>query len=224
MIKVTYGVTATRYNIQKKLRSLSEVPVMSFDTETSGVYPKQDRKTAQKLLDKDRDLSIDQIKQYRMVAGNSGLSFPSLVVTTHFIFGLSKDHSEILIPDTIHTEMLIWEFIASYKGLLLIHNALFDLQIMYNRIRCFPENYVDTAIMSKCFINHVDIWKAKTGLKELMKGQYDPAWSIYDEYEPENPKNPKFLKYCSIDGAATFNLWEEIEGHRKNEKEMYELY
>jgi hypothetical protein len=221
MIKVSYGVTATRYNIQKKLNKLAENPVMSLDTETSGVYPKQDRSTAQKLLDKDQDLSIDQIKQYRMVAGNSGLSFPSLVVTTHFIFGLSKDHSEILIPDTIHTEMLIWKFIAYYKGLLLIHNALFDLQIMYNRVHCFPQNYVDTSLMSKCFINHVDIWKAKVGLKELMKNQYDPTWSLYDEYEPNNPKNPKFLKYCSIDGAATFNLWEEIEDHRKNEEEIY---
>jgi hypothetical protein len=221
MIKVTYGVTATRYNIQKKLNSLSDKPVMSLDTETSGVYPKQDRKTAQKLLDKDPDLSIDQIKQYRMVAGNSGLSFPSLVLTTHFVFGLSRDHSEILIPDSVHTEMLIWKFIASHKGLLVIHNALFDLQIMYSRVGCLPQNYVDTAIMSKCFMNHVNIWKAKTSLKDLMKSQYDPAWSIYNEYEPENPKNPKFLKYCSIDGAATFNLWEELKAHSKKEEEIY---
>jgi hypothetical protein len=221
MIKVTYGVTATRYNIQKKLKRLSEISVMSLDTETSGVYPKQDRKTAQKLLDKDPDLTIDQIKQYRMVAGNSGLSFPSLVLTTHFVFGLSKDHSEILIPDTIHTEMLIWKFIASHKSLLVIHNALFDLQIMYSRVGCLPQNYVDTALMSKCFVNHVDIWKAKVGLKELMGKQYDPSWSVYDEYEPDNPKDPKFLKYCSIDGAATFNLWEELKAHSKKEEEIY---
>ena len=221
MIKVTYNVVATRYNIQKKLKSLSDNAVMSLDTETSGVYPKQDRKVAQKLLDKDPDLSIDQIRKYRMVAGNSGLSFPSLVVTTHFIFGLSRDHSEILIPDTIQTEMVIWKFIASHKGLLVIHNSLFDLQIMFNRIGLFPENYVDTAILSKCFVNHVDIWKAKVSLKELMGKQYDPSWSVYNEYEPDNPKDPKFLKYCSIDGAATFNLWEEIESHQKNEEEIY---
>ena len=92
---------------------------------------------------------------------------------------------------------------------------------MYNRVGCLPQNYVDTAIMSKCFMNHVNIWKAKASLKELMKNQYDPSWSIYDEYEPENPKNPKFLKYCSIDGAATFNLWEELKAHSKKEEEIY---
>lgn len=221
MIKVTYDVAATRFNIKKTIKSLSEKEVMSFDTETSGVYPKQDRKLAQKLLDKDPDLTIDQIKSYRLVAGNSGLSFPSLVSTTHFIFGLSNSHSVILIPDSSHTEMEIWEFVAYHEGLFLIHNALFDLQIMYNRIKKLPKNYVDTAIISKCFVNHVDVWKAKVSLKEMMKDQYDPSWSLYDNYEPENPKDPKFLRYCAIDGCATFNLWEEIEDHRKKEEEIY---
>lgn len=221
MIKVTYDVAATRFNIKKTIKRLSEKSVMSFDTETSGVYPKQDRKLAQKLLDKDPDLTIDQIKSYRLVAGNSGLSFPSLVSTTHFIFGLSNSHSVILIPDSSHTEMEIWEFVAYHEGLFLIHNALFDLQIMYNRIKKLPKNYVDTAIISKCFVNHVDVWKAKVSLKEMMKDQYDPSWSLYDNYEPENPKDPKFLRYCAIDGAATFNLWEEIEDHRKKEEEIY---
>lgn len=221
MIKVTYGVAATRYRILKILRELAEKPVLSFDTETKGVYPKEDRKTAQKLLDRDPDLTVDQIKEYRMVAGNSGLSFPSLVNTTHFIFGTSRDHSEILLPGSVTTEMLIWDFVKFYEGLMVIHNTLFDLQIMYERVRCLPKNYVDTALVSKCFMNHVDVWKAKISLKELMKDQYDPSWSLYDNYEPDDPKDPKFLKYCSIDGAATFNLWEEIQAHRKKEEEIY---
>jgi len=211
MIDVNFKVYSNRWHVGKILAELSKREIMSFDTETKGVYSKADRKEAKDYL-KGENLPVDQKSIALQVSFNSGLSFPSLVSVTHFIFGLSENESVIIVCDNPQLEMFIWKWIAEYKGLLLIHNALFDLKIMYHRIGKFPQNYEDTQLLAKCLTNHVDVWKSKVGLKDLMGSYYAPAWSLYNEYEPESNKDPKFLIYCSIDGAATFKLWYDIKG------------
>jgi hypothetical protein len=144
------------------------------------------------------------------VANNDGLSYPSLIKTTHFVFGTSKYHSIIFIPPTNHLEVMIWNWLRNFRGKLLIHNTLFDLKVMYHRVGDLPHDYEDTALMAKCLINNSDAWRAKVGLKEQMGHLYKSAWSLYDKYEPEDPKNPDFLEYAAIDGAATVYLYELI--------------
>jgi len=208
MIKVARKVVTTPWQIQKHLDSLYHVPDMSFDIETSGLYSKEERKEALKLIDK--DLSLAQHKLVSIVANNSGLSFPSLTRTTHFIFGLSREKSIILVPPSFHSELLIWNWLITYPGILYIHNSLFDLKVMYHRVKALPRNFEDTAIMVKTLINNSDVWKAKIGLKDLMGAHYAPAWSLFDTYEPDSPVDPAFLDYAAIDGAATYHLHELI--------------
>lgn len=209
--KVTYEVYKTEYLIKKYLsKILQDNEILSFDTETRSLYPKNVREEAEEYL-KENDVIDTTYKQARLVVASSGLSYPSITRTTHFIFGVSKNKSYIIICNDYRTEMYIWNILATYKGLLLIHNSLFDLKIMYERIKKFPYHYIDTALLAKCLINHVNIWKSKTGLKELMGGYYDPKWSeLAEDYEPEDLKNKDFLNYCAIDGAATFYLYELI--------------
>ncbi len=212
MIHVDFSVFTTRYHIEKALAVLTRHEVLSFDTETKGVYTKQERAEAITLL-KDQNLPVD-IKQIALlVANNSGLSFPVLLSVTHFVFGTSEKHSVLIICDNPQLEYRIWDWISKYKGKLLLHNTLFDLKIMYNRIRRLPLNYEDTALLAKSLLNNAHIWKSKVGLKELMADHYDPAWSIFEEYEPDNLKEPKFLNYAAIDGAATFKLWADMQIH-----------
>lgn len=206
-IDVTYDVYTTPWSINEKLAH-TDCTLMSFDIETKGLYSKDQRKKAMKLIES--DLSIENHKLSSVVANNSGLSFPSLIKTTHFVFGTDKRYAFILVPPNDHVELLIWNWIRNYRGKLLIHNTLFDLKVMYHRIGDFPHDYEDTALMLKTLINNSDVWKAKVGLKDQMAGYYSPAWSIFDEYEPENPKNPKFLEYAAIDGAATYYLYQLI--------------
>lgn len=196
-------------SINKKLLELVNIPLMSFDIETKGLYSKEERKEAAKLL-ASGELSLEQHKLASVVANNNGLSFPSLTTTTHFIFGLSKDYSVILIPNSQYFEQVIWNRIKNYQGKLIIHNAGFDLKVMYHRIGELVQDFEDTSIMAKCLINNADSWRAKVGLKELMGSHYSPSWSLYDEYEPEDPADPKFLEYAAIDGAATYFLYELI--------------
>jgi hypothetical protein len=211
MIEVEYELRVSSWAIKDKLADLVDIDHMSFDIETKGLYGKEQRKEALKLLDMNLDLYTHKLAS--VVANNSGLSFPSLVETTHFIFGLSESKSIVLVPPNRQSELFIWGWLSKYPGLLLIHNALFDLKVMYHRIKCLPKRYDDTALMLKTLINNSDVWKAKIGLKENMGGFYAPSWALYDEYEPEDSRNPKFLEYASIDGAATFKLWVDIQMH-----------
>ena len=208
MIEVTREVYKTPWTIKLQLEELNNWGMMSFDIETSGLYSKEQRKEAMKLTEE--ELSTEIHKLVSVVSNNSGLSFPAITRTTHFIFGISKSHSIIMVPPDAHSELLIWNWLSRYKGKLLIHNALFDLKTMYHRIKKLTVDYEDTMLMLKTLINNSDVWKAKTGLKDVMEGYYEAAWSLYDQYEPENPMDLNFLDYAAIDGAATYYLYELI--------------
>jgi hypothetical protein len=215
-LEVTYDLYASTYAIKKHVpKILGKFEMLSLDTETRSTYNKETRKEASAYL-KEGYVKDEMYKQARVVSASSGLSFPSIVNTTHFIFGESKTHSSIIVCDSEEKEMMMWQMIADYQSTFLIHNALFDLKIMYQRIGRLPKNYIDTSLLVKCLINHVNVWKAKTSLKELMGEYYESKWSIMNEYEPENLKNKDFLAYCAIDGAATMYLYDLIQKEVKN--------
>lgn len=211
IIKVRYKVYASTYSIRKELpKLLRNHDMLSFDTEVRSVYPKKEREEAKEYL-KEATASDNLYRLAMMVSNSSGLSYPSITETTHFIFGLDRATSVIFICNDHATEMFIWNEVAKYNGVFLIHNSLFDLKIMYERIGKLPKKFIDTALKAKCLINHVDTWKAKTGLKELVGSYYKPEWSMMDEYEPETLKDENFLDYCGHDGAAGFLVYELIQ-------------
>ena len=206
IITVTKEVYSTPWTINQKLVELTDIPKMAFDIETSGLYSKEQRKEAIKLTE--ADLASEMHKLVSIVANNNGLSFPSLSRTTHFVFGLSRDHSVVFVVPGRHMELLVWNWLRNYRGTLLIHHALFDLKVMYHRIGDLPHSYEDTALMVKTLINNSDVWKSKSGLKDVLGEYYPQSWDLVDEYEPENPSDPNFLDYAAIDGAATYHLHE----------------
>ena len=215
VIDVKYTLYTSSYNIRKQIAKLLErCNILAFDVETRSVYDKDERAEAKEYL-KDSNPSDSLYKHARVVSESSGLSFPTLVRTTHFIFGESRDTSHVVVCTTPELEMFLWNLVADYKGKLLVHNSLFDLKIMFERAGKLPVNFYDTALMVKCLINHVNIWKAKTGLKVLMGEYYIPKWSLMEDYEPENLKKKDFIIYCAIDGASCFYLYELIQEELK---------
>lgn len=210
-IAVEYDLYSSDYNIRKKLpKLLASFDVLSFDTECRSVYSKEERAEATNYL-KDSHTSDPLYKQARVVAESSGLSYPSLVNVTHFIFGESRSKSHVIVCTSPELEMFIWKEIAKFGGKLLVHNSLFDLKIMYERIGTLPKDFVDTALIVKSMINHVDIWKAKVGLKDIMGDHYDPKWQLMNDYEPDDLKLKSFLMYAAVDGCSTFYLHELIQ-------------
>lgn len=216
--KVTHNLTTTSYGITNKLVSLLRMPELSFDTETRSVYTKAEVKSAKVMLKNESEIFQEDLKLVKLVARSSGLSYPSLIKTTHFIFGLSDNHSEVIIANSMHEEMLLWNFVTTYPGKLVIHNSMFDLKICMQRTGKLPKNFVDTMLLAKTLINNSDIWKSKVGLKDLMGTQYDPKWSLYNDYDIDNLKDDDFISYCAIDGAATLALYKELTEYIDSEK------
>lgn len=210
MINVTYKVVSSKWHINKVLEVLNEYEILGFDTEVAGVYSKAERKEATVYL-KGKDLPVNNKAIALQIEANSGLSYPSLTNVTHFIFGISDHSSIIIICTNPQLEIFLWDWVSKFKGLLLIHNTLFDLKIMYHRVGKFPVNYEDTQLLAKCLTNDVEVWKAKVDLKSLMGSHYDPTWALYNKYEPDNLKDKEFLDYMSIDGAAVYKLWFDIQ-------------
>lgn len=212
-IKVGYTYGTTPWKINKLLKELEKEPLLSLDIETAGLYSKEERKQAEKLLT--GKLSPRQRTEYSVVASNSGLSHPSLIKTTHFIFGMRNDYSVILVTEDRGSELLVWNWVKAYEGHLVIHNTLFDLKVMYHRVKTLPKRYTDTALLAKCLINNADNYKSLIGLKELVGSYYKPDWALFESYEPENLLDPKFLEYAATDGAGTVLLWQQLQEYLK---------
>ncbi len=196
---------------------LLSLPIMSFDTETRSVYDNDTRGKAKAYL-KTIDSSDTLYRKAMLVQSSSGLSFPAITRATHFIFGESRSKAHVIVCDTEEKEIMMWNLVAKYEGLLLVHNALYDLKIMYHKIGMLPKNYVDTSLMVKCLINHVNIWKAKVGLKEIMGDYYIARWALMNDYEPDNLHEPSFIEYSGIDGCATYYLYEILQHEMKGEQ------
>ena len=208
-IDVKYKIYSTDFTIKKVLDGLNDNNCLSFDLETQSLYSIEQKKEARELLK--NDLSYEDTKLCKLVARSSGLSNPRLVKATHFIFGISKDESIICIANSRRTEILIFNWLAKFKGKTLIWNSLFDLKIMYERVKKLPLDYEDPMLLLKSLINDVSDWEAKVGLKDFMGSHYDPKWTLIDTYDIVNYKDKAFLRYSSIDGAATYYGYELIK-------------
>ena len=211
MINVKYKVLATPYSISKFLDSIEDREVITYDCETQSLYSQDEIKEAKDLLKDPDKLDHSTYVFLNQVANSDGLSNPRIVKVTHFIFGLSRDEAVVCIAYTPRTEKMIMRWLVNFKNKIVIHNATFDLKLVYNRTNKIPPNIEDTQLLAKTFINDASDFRAKTGLKELMRGYYDHRWELIETYNVVNYKDPNFIRYCAIDGAATFYLWEQLQ-------------
>lgn len=216
-IHVAFEVYATDFSIKKALKALNSHSMISYDCETQSLFSKEEKAEAKALL-KANELSYEDKKFCKQVAGSSGLSNPRLSKVTHFIFGTSKEHSIIMIANNRKTEIMIFEWLAQYQGKVLLWNALFDLKIMHQKIGKLPLNYDDGMLLLKSLVNDTKDWNAKVGLKDFMGQYYDPKWSLIETYDIKDFKDEAFLRYCSIDGAATYYGWELIQEQLSGEE------
>ena len=217
-IKVKYTVFSTLYKIRKELKRLAKLPVMSLDFEVQSIYSLEERAEAKCLIKEKQDtMSPEDIRLSKLVANSSGLSHPAITKVTHVIFGISEDESVVFIVNGPKTQRYILDWIVQHQGKLLIHNSLFDLKIVYYHTGLYPKDPEDTQLLARTFLNHVEDWKAKSGLKHLMGSHYDPKWQLVDNYDIIDYHDESFLVYCSIDGAATVKLWNDLQEFIKGE-------
>jgi hypothetical protein len=215
MIKVTYDVYKSSYHIHRLLKELSKKDIMSFDVETRSIYTPEEVDYSKQIL-KSENLTQKEISFYKMVSKSSGLSNPRIVKTTHFIFGLSESYSKIIIAKDRRTEITVWNWLVKAKCKFLIHRSSYDLKICHQVTNKIPENFEDTQLLAKCYINNSDNWKSRVGLKVLMGSYYNPKWSMFEDYDVKDYEDVNFLSYASIDGAATYYLYWLLQQEKLN--------
>ncbi len=210
-IKVNYKIYGTIAVVKKVLKRLDKAgKPISFDLETRSIYDKATREEAKNY--ESEALSIQEQNTLALVSKSSGLSHPSIVKVTHMIIGVDLEDSIIIIPDD-KLEKLVFDWLAETDLKVLIHNASFDLKIMYHRVGKFPKDFEDTQQLAKSLINDCNTYRSKTGLKVLVGSEYVPKWSMKEEtnYEVKDLKNKAFLEYCAIDGSAVHLLWNNLK-------------
>ena len=209
-IEVNYKLYTTTYSA---LKALDKLPMLiSFDVEVQSIYSLDERAEAKELLKCcQTEMSGEDLRLTKLVGNSSGLSHPKITKVTHFIFGISKSESIIIICNSHKMENTICNWVADYKGKLIVHNVGYDLKIIHERTGRFPIDFEDTQLLAKCLINDTDDWKARVGLKHLMGSYFDPRWTEIESYDIQDYKNEAFLRYSAIDGAATYYLWEQLQ-------------
>ena len=142
----------------------------------------------------------------------TGLGHPSQEGLTHLSLATSPTEGFVLIFDQRNMEKIVLKWLVETPIKQLWHNFTFDGKHIWFRKGKLPKDFDDTQQLAKSLLNHVDVWKANTGLKDLMGWRYG-KWSIAaDNFGYEKMKDPDVIKYAAIDAMATFQLWLDIQG------------
>jgi len=215
-IKVDYEVYTTTYSALKALNSIEQYEI-ALDFETRSHWNNEEIKEAKALL-KENNLTREDERLCKLVSNSSGLSFPSITRTTHMIIGLSESKSIVIIISNEQMEKVMLNWVVNVDKRFIFWNALFDMKLIYVKTRKMVRDYDDGQLFAKCFLNHVEVWKANTGLKHLMGEYYHPEWCLIDGYDNEDLKDRKFLRYSAIDGCATYKAWELLKEMEKEDE------
>ena len=192
---------------------------VACDFEVAIKYSKEE---IQKMKDryeiiKDDDNHFAEAKSLYSITKATGLSHPYYCMITHFSFAESENKGKVIVLDDKRTAKLLLTWLVETDVKQLWHNASFDFKHIQFHTGRFPKVYEDTQIASKCLLNHVETFKANTGLKHMM-GHYYGNWAVSaDNFTLEQMYNEDLIKYAAVDACATFKLWTEIESHIKQE-------
>lgn len=214
-IKVQHEWTKDPEETSKWLNNIKG-PV-ACDFEVAVKYSKDDM---QKMKDKyelikNDDSKFDEAKSLYSKIKATGLSHPYYCMITHFSFAESEDKGKVIVIDSKKTAQFVLRWLIETDVKQLWHNASFDFKHIEFHTGKFPKVYEDTQIASKCLMNHVEVYKANTGLKMLM-GHHYGNWAVSADYFTiEEMYNEDLIKYAAIDACATFKLWKEIEKYSK---------
>jgi len=212
--KVKYTSSKNLYEIISKLNNLPEV--FTADFETASKFTTEEKSEMLIFLETHKEtLDREEIRQIRQFIESNGLSHPSLSCVTHLsVAWSSTDAFVAILPTDTHRKRIL-QWLANTERKQIWHNLSFDgKHIMYHTGK-FPKNFEDTEVLAKTLLNHVDIYKAKSGLKHLMGYKYG-EWGISkDAFKLEEMFDENLIKYAATDSAATYALWEELQNEIK---------
>lgn len=205
-IQIDYKSTNRPHLAIKWLRELPDL--FSADFECAVKYTESDIEQFKKELE-------NEPTKYRAIELKSklsatALSHPSHTCLTHFSAASSDSDGFVLILDNERIAQVLLNFLVTTTKTQIWHNASFDFKHIHYYTGRMPLNYEDTQIRAKCLMNHVETWKANTGLKQLA-GHIYGDWGISsDNFTIDQMHEDHVIKYACIDACATYWLYQAI--------------
>lgn len=210
-INVAYKHTSNAYIAEQWLNALPDM--FAADFETAIKYTAKQLEYFKYQRDNSPDPFVQIAAHSRLQA--TALDHPSHCALTHFSAAWSDSEAFVLVLDNPAITGILLDFLTTTLKKQIWHNLSYDAKhIMYHTGK-FPPNYEDTQILAKTLLNHVDTYKANTGLKELAGGAYG-AWGLSSEhFDLSHQHDPKVIKYAAIDAAATMWIWNRMQQYLK---------
>lgn len=192
---------------------LSKLPdIVALDFETASKFTDEEKIQLKEQLESLDDSDFETKRILNQQIQSNGLSHPSLTRLTHMSIGLSETEAVVAIFDNPKVLKVAINWLVNTKTKQIWHNASFDFKhIYYHSNGKIPKNFEDTQQYAKSLLNHVEVWKANSGLKHLMGYKYG-EWAVApDMFHITNLHNETLLKYAAIDACATYSLWQTLE-------------
>jgi len=206
-IEISYEATNDATTAKAWLNSLPEV--FAADFEAAVRYTKEEIEAA-KLIAEDTSVPKIERVEAQSIAKANALGHPYHCTITHCSIAYSEKDAYVFIIDNKAIADEVLDFLVSTTRTQIWHNYSYDGRLIRYYADNDAINVEDTQIYAKTLINHVDTFKAKTRLKDLM-GDFYGDWAISaDNFTIEQQHEEHVLKYAAIDACATFKLWEYL--------------
>lgn len=208
-IKVNYQSTNNAFTAQKWLANLPTL--FAADFEVANKYTKEERAVFAHTV----ETSLDRLERVTAQAklDSNQLGHPSHNELTHLSIAWSESDAYVLIIDNRSMLHVVLNFLTRTTSTQVWHNLSYDGKYIQYLTGKFPINYEDTQILAKTILNHVDTYKANTGLKQLAGHKYG-GWGISsDNFTKEQMYDEHVLLYAATDACATYWLWTQIQAN-----------
>jgi hypothetical protein len=186
---------------------LQDIPdTFAADLETAIRYSQEEVKEA-KLKAADTSLPKKEQIYNQSIANATALGHPYHCTITHCSIASEEDFGRVFIIDSQDIADVVLDFLTTTDKTQVWHRYAYDGRFIKYYGGQQPKNVQDTQIFAKTLVNHVEVFKASTGLKDLAGAWYGD-WGISSEhFTLEQQYEPKVIKYAAIDACATFKLW-----------------
>jgi DNA polymerase I-like protein with 3'-5' exonuclease and polymerase domains len=116
-----------------------------------------------------------------------------------------------VIPVTIDTLNLIFNWLVNTKVTIIAHNLTYDMRFVHKHTGKFIENYEDTYLMSKTLNNFVSE-EMSHSLKALTKHVFGEWAEDVTNLDESCKTDKKILFYAGVDSCSCYYLYSTLKG------------
>lgn len=213
-IEVTYKHTNDAVVAQKWINDLPDL--IAADLETAIRYSEEEVKQAKEDAANEKLPKADRIAA-TAIANATPLNHPYHCTITHCSIATSEKDALVFVIDNQEIADVVFDYLITTDAVQVWHNYSYDGRFIKYYGGGYPKNLQDTQILAKTLLNNVEVFKARTGLKDLAGGWYGD-WGIdSDHFTLDQQHNEKVIKYAAIDACATYKLWGYLNEFISNE-------